>query len=382
MRKVCVVTGTRAEYGLLRPIMKAIHSTTGLELQVLVTGMHLAPAFGLSIEEIRADGFPISAQVDMLLAGNTLGAQAKGIGLGIIGMTQAFEQLRPHAVVVLGDRGEPLAAAIAAAHLHIPIFHLHGGESSYGSIDESVRHAITRLAHIHLAATRLAGDRLVKMGEEPWRVHVVGAPGLDSIVGSNLPHRTELMTRLGLEPSQRFVAVVYHPETVGSHDHRANMREILAAVQETGLQAVVIYPNADAGSADIIEAIREVEGVPGFRVFRNLPHEDYLGVLRWAEVLVGNSSSGIIEAPSFGLPAVNVGMRQAGRERGVNVLDTGYDGREIRQALSKALTDREFREIVRHAGNPYGDGRTGPRVARLLAELPLDSTLLIKRLSF
>ncbi|MCL5961866.1 MAG: UDP-N-acetylglucosamine 2-epimerase [Chloroflexi bacterium] len=381
MTKVCVVTGTRAEYGLLKPIMRAIQSTSGLELQLLVTGMHLAPEYGNSIEEIRRDGFVISSEVSMLIAGSTPGAQAKGIGLGIIGIAQAIETLRPDVMVVLGDRGEPLAAAIAGIHLNVPVVHLHGGESSYGSVDEPVRHAITRLAHIHLVANERAAERVRAMGEEEWRIHVVGAPGLDSIVNARRQEWRDLQDRLGRELRRPFVVVVQHPETVGIHDTQAQMHQILTAVDDTELDVVVIYPNADAGSFGIISAIQEFENKPGFHCFRNLAHEDYLGLLQHAKALLGNSSSGIIEAPSVGLPVVNIGLRQAGRERAENVIDADYDVTEIRQALAKALTDQEFRAQARRARNPYGDGRTGPRVAELLSTVPLDARLLLKRLT-
>lgn len=378
VRRVLAVTGTRADYGILRPVFRAIQAHPALELGVLVTGMHLASEFGLTVREIERDGFPIAARVDMLLAGDTGGAMAKSLGIGLIGMTQAIEALQPDIVLVLGDRGESLAAAIAAVHLNIPVAHLHGGEVTCGGmVDDVIRWAITDFAHLHLPTTPGAAERLVRRGEAPWRVHVVGAPGLDAALATPLTPREVLARTYGLEPDRPWLLAVQHPVTAEAEQAGKQMVETMEALAALGLPTVLIYPNADAGSGAMIEVIQRYR-LPHVRVFPSLPSPDYLSLLKEAAALVGNSSSGIIEAPSLGTPAVNIGTRQAGRERGDNVLDVGYDRDEIVAAVRRALHDEDFRRLVSRRRNPYGDGRAAPRIAQLLAEVPLDGRLLRK----
>ncbi len=378
MRRILAVTGTRAEYGILRPVFRAIQAHPALELGVLVTGMHLSPEFGLTVREIEEDGFPIAARVDMLLSGDTGGAMAKSLGVGLIGMAQALEALRPDMALVLGDRGEPLAAAIAAVHLNIPVAHLHGGEVTCGGmVDDAVRWAITSFAHLHLAATEASAERLLRQGEDPWRVRVVGAPGLDAALQTPLRSRRELADRYGMDPDRPWLLAVQHPVTAEAERAGEQMVETMEALAALGLPTVLVHPNADAGSGAMVEVIRRYSE-PHIRAFPSL--RDYLSLLKEAAALVGNSSSGIIEAPSLGTPAINIGARQAGRERGDNVIDVGHDRNAIVAAVRRALEDEEFRRLVSRRRNPYGDGRAAPRVAGFLADVPLDDRLLRKGL--
>lgn len=380
MRRILAVTGTRAEYGILRPVFRAIQSRSDLELRVLVTGMHLSPACGATVAEIEEDGFPIAARVDMLVAGDTGGAMAKSVGLGLIGMAQVMESERPDIVLVLGDRGEPLAAAIAAAHLNIPVAHIHGGEVTCGGmVDDAIRFAISSFAHLHLTATEASARRLLQRGEERFRVHVVGAPGIDAILQMPLRSRAELAEAFGLDPARPWLLAVQHPVTAEAEQAGEQMVETMEALAALGLPTVLIHPNADAGSGAMIEVIRRY-AAPNIRVFPSLSSLDYLSLLKEAAVLVGNSSSGIIEAPSLGTPAVNIGSRQRGRERGDNVIDVGYDRREIAAAVRRALEDAAFLQAVARRRNPYGDGRASERIARILAEVSLDERLLRKGL--
>jgi UDP-N-acetylglucosamine 2-epimerase (non-hydrolysing)/GDP/UDP-N,N'-diacetylbacillosamine 2-epimerase (hydrolysing) len=382
MRKIAAVTGTRAEYGILYSILKAIEDRPELRLLLVVTGMHLSHEFGYTAREIENDGFKIDASVDMLLSSDTLGAMAKSIGLGVIGMAQTWEQLKPDIILILGDRVEPLAAAIAGAYMNIPVAHIHGGDSPRGGLDEYARHAITKLSHIHFPATEKSGERIVKMGEDKWRVHVVGSPALDVILSEPLLSRKVLTKRFGLDLSQPLVLLVQHPVTTQADEAPKQMRETLDAIVELKYPTVLIYPNSDAGGRRMIEVIREYERYPFLKTFPSLPRREYLSLMKAAGVMVGNSSSGIIEAPSFSLPAVNIGIRQEGRERGKNVIDVGYKKQEILKAVKKALTDKAFLAEVKQCQNPYGDGKSAPRIARILSEIEITPQLLQKKLAY
>jgi GDP/UDP-N,N'-diacetylbacillosamine 2-epimerase (hydrolysing) len=381
MRKVAVVTGTRAEYGILKPVLRAIKSHPHLNLILIVTGMHLSKEFGYTVKEIMKDGFKIDAKVEMLHKEDTGAAMAKSIGKCIIKMTDVLEETKPDVLVLLGDRAEMLAGAVAAAYTGIPIAHLHGGETS-GSIDDSVRHAITKLAHIHFPATRKSAERIIKMGEDPSRVFVVGAPALDTIINEKLPEPSEISKRYGIDLSKPLLLVLQHPVVTEYEDAANQMKETLDAIVELKHQTILIYPNADAGGRNMIKVIKKYEKYPFIKSFKSLPYRDYLGLMKIAGVLIGNSSSGIIEAPSFHLPVVNIGTRQAGRERSTNVIDVGYDKEEIINAVNKALYDSSFRKKVASCKNPYGDGKASQRIARILANIKIAPSLLQKKINY
>ncbi len=383
MRKVAVVTGTRAEYGILQPVLKAIEAEPKLELSLVVTGMHLSREFGYTVKEIENDGFRISARVDMLPDSDTLAAMAESVGKGITGMVQAWEQLKPDIITVLGDRTEPLAATIAGAYMNIPVAHIHGGDAcTGGNIDDANRYAITKFAHIHFPATRKSAERIIKMGEDEWRVHTVGSPALDSILNEPLLPAEVLVEKLGLDLSRPLVLLVQHPVTTQVDKAPRQMRETLEAVVEAGYPAVLIYPNSDAGGRKMIQMIREFGKYPFIKTFKSLPRREYLSLMKVASVLVGNSSSGIIDAPSFGLPAVNIGIRQEGRERGKNIIDVGHNKQEIIAAIEKALIDKEFLAEVKKYENPYGDGKASQRIAEILSKVEITPQLLQKKITY
>ena len=378
MRAVCVVTGTRAEYGLLRPIMRRIRESPSLALQVVAAGMHLAREFGRTADLIEQDGFPVDARVDMLFGDDTGAAMAKGVGVGIYGFVQAFETLAPDIVLVLGDRVEPFAAAIAAGFLRLPLAHIHGGDTAGGGFDEYMRPAITRFAHLHFAATAKSRERLIPLGEREEFVFLVGAPGLDEAVEMSLLSRVEIERAFGLPADRPFLLIVQHPVSTEADAAEEQMRETLEAVKALGVSAVVLYPNSDAGGRAMIEVIKEYEGLPSVRVFRNLERTQYLSLLAAAGVLIGNSSSGMIESAYFKVPVVNIGSRQQGRERSGNVLDVDHDRASIARAIQTALVDPAFRERVRTCANPYGDGKASQRIVDILSTIPLDHRLLDK----
>ena len=377
-RKIAVVTGTRAEYGLLYWVLQKIHGDPELVLQLVVSGMHLSPEFGLTVKDIEADGFSISEKVEMLLSSDTEVGISTSIGLGVMGFAGAFSRLKPDILVLLGDRFEVLAAATAAMVARIPIAHIHGGESTEGLIDEPIRHAVTKMSHVHFPAVDLYARRIRQMGEDPEKIFTLGAPGLDHIYLTPLPDRKDLQKELGIDLTKGVAVITYHPVTLEFSTAGQHMSNLLAAIRDRDLTLVFTYANADTGGRVINKMIEEfVKNEPHAYAFPSLGQRRYLGLLQIADVMVGNSSSGIIEAPSFKLPAVNIGDRQRGRVRAANVIDCGVEHHEIAKALDQALS-KEFRESLKGLANPYGGGQTSSQIVSMLKQIPLGEELLKK----
>jgi UDP-hydrolysing UDP-N-acetyl-D-glucosamine 2-epimerase len=379
-RKILYISGTRADYGLMRSVLAAIDRRPDMDLHIAVTGMHLQPEFGTTAGEIQKDGFACHI-VNTAQANDTKEEMASFIGRFIQNLIPVVKEIQPDFILVLGDRGEMLGGAIAGAYMGIPVVHIHGGEVT-ATVDESARHAITKLAHIHLAATEESAARIIRMGEGPARVFVVGAPGLDQIAEILAAPDTEVLARYAVDPLRPLVMVIQHPVPLEPGDPAGLMNETLKAVEGLDCQIFVVYPNADAGGRSMIAAIEAREPAGHFRAFRSIPHGDFLHLLKRSSVIVGNSSSAIIEAPSFWVPAVNIGTRQKGRQQGENVIDTGYDAREIAAAVKRALEDSAFREKVKSAKNPYGDGNSSGRIVTILADMKITPELLQKRMMY
>ena len=341
--------------------------------------MHLSPEFGLTVKEIEADGFPIAERVEMLLSSDTEVGVSTSIGLGVMGFASTFSRLEPDILVLLGDRFEILAAAIAAVVARIPIAHIHGGESSEGAIDESFRHAITKMSHIHFPAVDLYARRIRQMGEDPEKIFTCGAPGLDNIYDLKLPGREELSGELGISLRHPIALITYHPVTLEENTASPHIANLLGALLGRGLTLLFTYANADAGGRVINQMIDNfVKHEPNAHVFPNLGQRRYLGLLNIADVMVGNSSSGIIEAPSFKLPVVNIGDRQRGRVRAANVIDCGVERDEIAEALDQAL-GKDFKERLSHLVNPYGSGQASARIVAVLKGVSIGERFLKKR---
>ncbi|GAA0512386.1 GDP/UDP-N,N'-diacetylbacillosamine 2-epimerase (hydrolysing) [Halorubrum aquaticum] len=382
-RSILVLTGTRAEYGLLKSSMEEIRDHEGLSLSVVATGMHLSPKHGMTVDDIREDGFTVDREVLMQVDGDSGTAMAKSVGVGVMGLTDAFKDLDPDIVLLLGDRDEALAGALAAAHMNIPVAHVHGGDSMYGAvIDDSIRHAITKFAHIHFPASELSAERIRKMGEEEWRITISGAPGLDDILAGEYADPEIIFDKYDLDPNKPSLLVVQHPVTTQSDQARDQMAATLDAVESFDVQVVLIYPNSDAGGDAIISEIESRSDAQSIRTFRSLPRRDYLGIMDTVDVMVGNSSSGIIEAPSFSLPVVDVGPRQEGRERAENTLSVAHDSSDIRDAIAMCLEDPEFQQQVDLCENPYDYTGAGRQIADRLFEVEVDEKLTRKHLAY
>jgi GDP/UDP-N,N'-diacetylbacillosamine 2-epimerase (hydrolysing) len=373
MKKILYISGTRADYGLMRTVLKHIDASRDLKLEIIATGMHLMPDFGNSVEEIVHDGFLIH-KIPVLHDKDTRESMAAFVGNLVVSLTKKVSEIHPDLILLLGDRGEMLAGAIVGNYTGIPVAHIHGGEIT-STVDEPVRHAITKLAHIHLPATKKSARRIIRMGEDPTRVYVVGAPGLESILKGEFTSRDELIRKYKINPNLSFILIVQHPVSDEVSDAACQMKATLEAVSILHSQAIVVYPNADAGGRQMIGVIEQFcTKNTSIRAYKNLPHDDYLGLLKIASVLVGNSSSGIIEAPSFHLPVVNIGSRQQGRERAENVIDTSYTVGEISNAIKKALDDKTFLEKVRRCKNPYGSGESAKKIVELLRQIDFEKT--------
>lgn len=374
-RRIAVVTTSRADYSHLYWPLRELDADPSIELGVFVLGPHLSPEFGATIVEIERDGFPVKARIECLLSSDTDTGMAKTIGIAIQSLADALSSWRPDLLLLIADRYEMLAPANVAVALRIPIAHIEGGEISQGAIDDQVRNAITKLAHIHFTSTATARKRVIAMGEEPWRVHHAGAPSLDHLKRSKLLSREELESRLGVKLSKPVVLAAWHPVTI-LRDTNAEANALFEALENSPGQLIFVYPNTDAGSYALIERTRSlVVRRPNTQVFVNLDAVTYWSLLKHVDVMIGNSSSGIMEAASFALPVVNVGMRQQGRERARNIIDAPANAEAIRRALNRALNPA-FRNGLRGMNNPYGDGTASKKIVRVLATAPLDELLV------
>ena len=380
-RKICVVTGTRAEYGLLYWLMKEIENDQDLELQLVVTGTHLSPAFGETVIEIENDGFTIDARINLEIGDDTPVGIARSLGLAVTGMAQAFEKLRPEIVVVLGDRYEILGATEAAMIARIPVAHIHGGEVTEGAMDDAMRHAITKMAHLHFVAAEDYRTRVIQLGEAPERVFTVGAPGLDCIEKMDLMDRAELEEELDLPADCDFFLVTYHPETLGDRPPGEGAGELLAALDKFPDTPVILTGvNSDPGHDVIARLLTEYAAQHEDRVslHQSLGQLRHLSALKFAAVVIGNSSSGIIEAPAFGVPTVNIGGRQDGRLRAPSVIDCKAQSDSISAAIRQAR-DPNFQDSFKNMKIPYGSGGASQKIKHHLKKANL---AMLSRKSF
>ena len=376
MKKICVVTGTRAEYGLLRWVIEGIRNSQMLQLQLIATGMHLSPEFGLTVELIEADGFQVDRRVEMLLSSDTTSAVTKSMGLGLIGFADALTELRPDLMLVLGDRYEIFTAAAAAMVAGIPIAHLHGGEATEGSIDEPIRHSITKMSHLHFVAADEYRRRVIQLGEQPDRVFNVGGLGIDNILRLKLLARSELEETLGFKLATRNLLITFHPVTLEQHSSSMQMDQLLSALaelQDTGL--IFTMPNADSEGRILFRQIQDFCAChPLANAYISLGQLRYLSCIQHVDGVLGNSSSGLAEVPSFKKGTINIGDRQRGRLRADSIIDCKPERAEIDAALEK-LFSREFQKQLTDVQNPYGSGGASENIVKLLEEQALNSLL-------
>jgi GDP/UDP-N,N'-diacetylbacillosamine 2-epimerase (hydrolysing) len=378
-RRVGVVTGTRAEYGIYRPVLEAIRKQPQLELQLFVTGMHLLRQFGYTVREIEQDCWSITGRVRLQGEKDDAVGQSRGLGRAITGLTNHFARLKTDIVLVMGDRIEAFAGAAAATASQLVLGHIHGGDIAEGIQDEAYRHAISKLAHVHFPASKGSKERLIRLGEEKFRIYQTGSPAVDNLSKMICRDKEELSRGAGFDVGEDFAVVLQHPAGGTVHQEEKRMAQTLRAIGDKGLQVLVLYPNSDPGFSGIVRAAKRFSKREGYRLLKHVPREVYMGLLERSRVLVGNSSSGLIEASRLNVDVVNVGSRQRGRERGSNVVDAAY-GAATEKAITALL--RTKRPARRRAERIYGDGKSSEKIASILARIRLDGRLKQKRIAY
>lgn len=381
IKNICVVTGSRADYNYLKLTMEKIDKSSKLKLLLVVTGMHLLRKHGRTIDLIKKDGFSIKKTIPMYKEKDRSNKDlGMSIGKAIIKFTKTFVELQPDLILILGDRFEPFVATIAASTLKIPIAHIHGGDVS-GTIDENIRHAITKLAHIHFPASPKSEERIRLCGEEKWRIYMVGSPTIDLIMAEPLLNKKEICTKLDLNDAEKLIVCLQHPNFFEAENAGKQMKITLQNLKELNAEVIIIYPNNDMGSDLIINEIKKVENNPKFKVFKHLERLDYLSLLKNADLLIGNSSGGLIESPIFKIPVINIGTRNEGREKAENVISVDYNYENIKLAIKEALSP-EFKKKCENVVNPYGDGTASDKIIKVLEDLELNEKILFKKWSY
>lgn len=382
-KHICVVTSTRADYNYFRLILRKIISSRLLKLSLCVTGTHLLEKYGKTISYIKNDNIPIAKIIPMYTEDTVAeGNMGRAVAKGIEYFTEAFIDLKPDLLLVLGDRYEPLAGVIAASTLSIPIAHIHGGDNVFrGQIDEQIRHSITKFSHLHFPATEKSAKRIKLLGEEEWRIHKVGSPSIDHFFLEIYLKKSEICKEINLNPLEKIVICLQHPYTFEHEKSGEHMKITLEVLKELKLQSVIIYPNNDPGSHLIIEEIKKKKDESNFKVFKNLGHFEFYSLMQNVDLLIGNSSAGMIESPIFKLPVVNIGDRNKGRESADNVINVGYNYNSIKKAIKKTLSEN-FKKKCENIKNPYGDGKASERIVKILENLEINEKLLIKQLTY
>lgn len=379
-KKIAYITGTRADFGLMTSVLKEIEKNERLSLDVYATGMHLMKKFGNSVELVEKE-FKDAKRINSVFESDEKEAVVEFISVLSKGIIEVFKKNKPDFVLTLGDRPEMLCVAMCCLYLGIPSGQLHAGDRTF-TVDEPARHAITKMSHLFFPATKDAAKRIIKMGEDSWRIHVVGAPGLDFIYNTFLPSKREIFSFLKLELGQKFILVLQHPISENVEEANLQMAEVIEAIKTFKMPIVLIYPNADPGGRRMIEVLAREKNNNLFRIFSNVEYQYFLGIQREASVWVGNSSAGMIESSSFRVPVVNVGIRQIGRQHGENVINVKCKKKEIIEAVSKSLKDEAYLRSLKSISNPWGDGKTGKRIASILADLEINDKLMTKQITY
>ena len=384
MRKVLGVTGIRSEYDIMSSVFAAIDARDDLDLELIVTGAHLSDTYGHTVDEIEADGYKIAARIPSLVETDSLGGRVSGLGAQIVAMVEVIECINPDFLLVLGDREESMSTALLGAYLNVPVAHIAGGDRVVGNVDDQVRHAVTKLAHLHFVTNSESAERIRRLGEQEFRIFDFGNPGLDRLVREEPMPKAELIKSLGLPISVEdpILLLIQHVISTEAEQGYAQMVETLAAIKDMGVQAVLSYPNSDAGSGGIIKAIEEYRNTPNLAIFNNIPRAEFVSLMKHAACMLGNSSAGVLEAPALGLPVVNVGNRQKGRLHAENIEFVPHDRVAIAKAVQRAVFDDEYRAQVAACINPYGDGTASNKIAETLATIELGDELLIKDITY
>lgn len=384
-KRILAVTGIRSEYDLMTPVFRAIHEHPDLTLRIVATGAHLSHTYGHTVDGIRADGFDVVDTVESLIERDDEAARVEGAGVQLAGLSKVVARRKPDILLVCGDREESIVTAIVGSYLNIPVAHVSGGDRVVGNVDDHIRHAVTKLAHIHFPTNEESAERIRRLGEQPFRIHMTGNPGLDRLASAERMERDELMRWYGFDRdawSKPLLLVIQHAISSEVDQAYDQMKVTMEAVNELGFNTVISYPNSDTGSADIIRCIEEYAGRPFVRAFENIPRLQFINTMRHASCLLGNSSCGLLEAPFMKLATVNVGNRQKARLHADNVEFVPHERAAVVEAVRRACFDEERRAVVESCASPYGDGNAAGRIARVLAETELNEELFIKDITY
>lgn len=383
-RMILGITGIRSDYDIMSSVFRAIANHPRLELSLAVTGAHLSDAYGLTVREVREDGFVVADEIESLINGDSASSRVKGLGIQLQGLVQTVARVRPDFLLVLGDREESITSALVGAYMNIPVAHVAGGDRVVGNVDDQVRHAVTKLAHLHFVTNAESFARIERMGEQTFRIFNTGNPGLDRLLTTQDLSVKELSARLDfpLADGEPFILLIQHVISTEIEQAYEQMRRTLEAIESLGIKTVISYPNSDAGGQQMIRAIHEYDRLPFLYIAKNIPRLEFVNLMRRASCMLGNSSAGILEAPLLKLPAINVGNRQKGRLHAENVQFVPHERDAIVAAVERAVNDASYREYVRRCSNPYGDGKSSARIAEILASAPIDEKLLIKDLTY
>ena len=383
-RLILGVTGIRSDYDIMSSVFRAIKSHPNLELRLIATGAHLSEEYGNTIDDIYNDGFEIEEKIESLISGDALSSRVKGLGVQLQGLVQSVDRIKPDFLLVLGDREESITTALVGAYMNIPVAHLCGGDRAIGNVDDQVRHAVTKLAHLHFVTNNESATRVAKMGEQAFRIFNVGNPGLDRLVEIPFLNSKQLSISLDfeIEDNEPLILLIQHAISSETKEAYKQMRETLEAIQDLKIKTILTYPNSDAGGQQMIRAIKEFDSLPFLHIAKNIPRLEFINLMRRASCMIGNSSAGILEAPILKLPVINIGNRQRGRLHSENVEFVSHNKLEIIFAIKKAIYNQTYRDIVSRCSNPYGDGKSSKRIADILSSIAIEEKLLIKDITY
>ena len=383
-RLILGITGIRSEYDIMSSVFQSISDHDNLQLQLVVTGAHLSDSYGETVNEIKKDGFQIIEEIESLINGDKNSSRVKGLAIQLQSLVQTVTRVNPDFLLVLGDREESMTTALVGAYLNIPVAHIAGGDRVIGNVDDQVRHAVTKLAHIHFVTNDESKQRVLKLGEEPFRVFNVGNPGLDRLLKEPNLNSLQLSKSLGvdIQDDEDFILLIQHVISTESDKAYEQMKVTLEAVKKIGIKTIMTYPNSDAGGQQMIKAINEFGNIDNLTVIKNIPRTPFVNLMRRASCLIGNSSAGILEAPLLKLPVINIGNRQKGRLHSSNVQFVSHNKDEIIDAIELAVFDVDYRKNILNCINPYGDGSSSKRIADILAKIKINHKLLIKEITY
>ena len=381
---ILAITGIRSEYDIMSSVFREINKRKNLNLKLIVTGAHLKKKYGNTINEIIKDGFSITKKIDSLQMQNTLASRVIGLGIQLQKITKEIKKIFPDLIIVLGDREEAMTAALVSSYMNIPLMHIGGGDKAVGNVDDQIRHAVSKLSHIHFVSNKESESRLLKLGEQKHRVFNVGNPGIDRLISTKIIplNKIEELSNFFKKKKEEYIVLIQHPVSSEANKASSQIKQTLEAIKKLKIKTIVIYPNSDSGSKEMIKIINQYKKFSFFKIIKNLSRESFVNILRNATCLVGNSSCGILEAPSLNLPVINIGTRQRGRLHSNNVVFINHKSKEIYFAIKKIFDNKKYRNSLANCKKPYGDGTSSKKIVDIIQSIKINNKLLIKDITY